>query len=272
MDKIYIKDFEIFANHGVFESEKVLGQKFILSLELFLDTRLAGKTDDLTKSVHYGELMEEIEKEFTKKSYDLIETASEEICEYILLNNDLIKKVKLELKKPWAPVKKTFDYVCITKERKWSKAYIAGGANLGYKEDTLKKAIEELKKNKDIKVTKISNFYTTSPVGYENQDDFVNCVFEVKTLKTPSELMDTLLNVEKLFKRERKVRWGPRTIDLDIIFYDDLVSYDEKVLIPHPRAHERQFVMKPMCDLNPYFVHPVFRKRVIDFSNELGSL
>ena len=73
-------------------------------------------------------------------------------------------------------------------------------------------------------------------------------------------------------QRERIIRWGPRTLDLDIIFYDDIISYDEHILIPHPRAHERQFVMKPMCDINPYFVHPVYRKRVMDISSELGDL
>ena len=80
------------------------------------------------------------------------------------------------------------------------------------------------------------------------------------------------LEVEQEFKRERIIRWGPRTLDLDIVFYDDIISYDEHILIPHPRAHERQFVMKPMCDINPYYVHPIYRKRIIDISSELGDL
>lgn len=272
MDKIIIKDFEAFANHGVFQEEKNLGQKFILSIELYLDTRCAGKTDDLTKSIHYGELLNDIEKEFTKTSYDLIERAGEEICEFILLNYDLVKEVKLTLKKPWAPVLKNVDYVALEIKRKWNDVYIACGANMGDKEETIKNAIEKLKEYKDIKLNKVSNFYTTKPVGYEEQDDFVNCAFYIQTLKTPSELMDTLLDIEKYFKRERLIKWGPRTLDLDIIFYNDLISYDEKVLLPHPRAHERQFVMKPLCDINPYFIHPVYKKRIMDISSELGEL
>ena len=272
MDKIYIKDLEIFAFHGAIPEEKVLGQKFVLSFELDVDLRQAGKTDDLTKTVHYGELAQRVEEEFIKTSYDLIEKAAEEICEFILLNYSLVKKVKLLLVKPWAPTRKHVEHVAVELERKWSKVYIAAGANLGSKEETLKEAIAKIDERKDCVVTKVSNFYTTEPVGYEDQDKFVNCVFEINTLQTPSELMDTLLNVEAEFKRERIIRWGPRTLDLDIIFYDDIISYDEHVLIPHPRAHERQFVMKPMCDINPYFVHPVFRKRVIDISNQLGDL
>lgn len=272
MDKIHIKDLEIIGFHGAIPEEKVLGQKFVLSFELDVDLRQAGKNDDLTKTVHYGELAQKVEEEFTKTSYDLIEKAAEEICEFVLLNYPLVKKVKLLLKKPWAPTRKHVEYVAVEIERKWNKVYIAAGSNLGNKEETLKEAIDKIDKRKDCVVTKVSNFYTTDPVGYEDQDKFVNCVFEIDTLQTPSELMDTLLEVEKDFKRERIIRWGPRTLDLDIIFYDDIISYDEHILIPHPRAHERQFVMKPMCDINPYYVHPIYRKRVMDISSELGEL
>lgn len=272
MDKIHIKDLEIIGFHGAIPEEKVLGQKFVLSFELDVDLRQAGKNDDLTKTVHYGELAQKVEEEFTKTSYDLIEKAAEEICEFVLLNYPLVKKVKLLLKKPWAPTRKHVEYVAVEIERKWNKVYIAAGSNLGDKEETLKEAIYKIDKRKDCVVTKVSNFYTTDPVGYEDQDQFVNCVFEIDTLQTPSELMNTLLEVEKDFKRERIIRWGPRTLDLDIIFYDDIISYDEHILIPHPRAHERQFVMKPMCDINPYYVHPIYRKRVMDISSELGEL
>ena len=272
MDKIHTKDLEIIGFHGAIPEEKVLGQKFVLSFELDVDLRQAGKNDDLTKTVHYGELAQKVEEEFTKTSYDLIEKAAEEICEFVLLNYPLVKKVKLLLKKPWAPTRKHVEYVAVEIERKWNKVYIAAGSNLGDKEETLKEAIYIIDKRKDCVVTKVSNFYTTDPVGYEDQDQFVNCVFEINTLQTPSELMDTLLEVEKDFKRERIIRWGPRTLDLDIIFYDDIISYDEHILIPHPRAHERQFVMKPMCDINPYYVHPIYRKRVMDISSELGEL
>ena len=238
MDKIHIKDLEIIGFHGAIPEEKVLGQKFVLSFELDVDLRQAGKNDDLTKTVHYGELAQKVEEEFTKTSYDLIEKAAEEICEFVLLNYPLVKKVKLLLKKPWAPTRKHVEYVAVEIERKWNKVYIAAGSNLGDKEETLKEAIDKIDKRKDCVVTKVSNFYTTDPVGYEDQDQFVNCVFEIDTLQTPSELMDTLLEVEKDFKRERIIRWGPRTLDLDIIFYDDIISYDEHILIPHPRAHE----------------------------------
>ena len=94
MDKIHIKDLEIIGFHGAIPEEKVLGQKFVLSFELDVDLRQAGKNDDLTKTVHYGELAQKVEEEFTKTSYDLIEKAAEEICEFVLLNYPLVIKVK----------------------------------------------------------------------------------------------------------------------------------------------------------------------------------
>ena len=138
MDKIHIKDLEIIGFHGAIPEEKVLGQKFVLSFELDVDLRQAGKNDDLTKTVHYGELAQKVEEEFTKTSYDLIEKAAEEICEFVLLNYPLVKKVKLLLKKPWAPTRKHVEYVAVEIERKWNKVYIAAGSNLGDKEETLK--------------------------------------------------------------------------------------------------------------------------------------
>ena len=269
MDKIYIKDLEIFAFHGAIPEEKVLGQKFVLSFELDVDLRQAGKTDDLTKTVHYGELAQRVEEEFTKTSYDLIEKAAEEICEFVLLNYPLVKKVKLLLVKPWAPTRKHVEHVAVELERKWSKVYIAAGANLGSKEETLKEAIAKIDERKDCVVTKVSNFYTTEPVGYEDQDKFVNCVFEINTLQTPSELMDTLLNVEAEFKRERIIRWGPRTLDLDIIFYDKLIYEDEDLIIPHIDMQNRNFVLEPLMELCPNYRHPVLGKTISELMLDL---
>lgn len=271
MDKMYIRDFEIFAFHGVFEPEKQLGQKFIISLELELDLKTAGRTGDLTKSVHYGELCEKVEKEFTRESYDLIETAALNLADFILNEYKLIHGVKVFLKKPWAPVMKHLDTVEIMIERKRHKAYIGLGSNIGDKEVYLKDAIKYINDTPKIEVTKKSSFIVTKPWGYVEQDDFLNCVIEVETLLEPDELMDVLLNIEQQLKRERIVRWGPRTIDLDIILYDDLISSDEKVILPHPRMHEREFVLKPLNEIAPYLMHPVLKKRIYSLLEDIQN-
>lgn len=269
MDKIIIKDFEVFGNHGVFEEEKRLGQKFILSIELSLDTREAGMTGDLSKSVHYGELAHKVEEEFKKKSYDLIETAAEKICEFILLEYPLVKKAKVSLKKPWAPILRSLDTVFIEIERQWNEAYISYGSNMGDKEYYIEEALNEINKTYHTKVIKKSSLIKTEPWGYTEQDEFLNGACIIKTLLNPKELMKFLLGIEKKLKRERIIKWGPRTIDLDVIFFNDLISEDEEIVLPHPRMHQRGFVLEPLNEIAPYKIHPLYKKRVFELLEEL---
>jgi len=269
LDKIYIRDLEIYGFHGVNKEEKSMGQKFLVSAELFLDLSVAAKGDDLTKTVNYAELCWELEEEFKKNKYDLIEKASEELAKYILLNYERVQRVKLMLKKPWAPIGKPIKYVAIEVDRSWHKAYIGVGSNLGDKEDNIKGAIEKINLSEVTKVTKVANMYETKPVGYVEQDDFLNTVLEIKTLLEPSQLIKLLLKIEQELKRERVIKWGPRTIDLDILLYDNLVTDFEEAIIPHPRMHERMFVLKPLSDLAPYLMHPVLNKRIYQLVEEL---
>ena len=269
MDKLYLKNIEIFANHGVFKEEKVLGQKFIISLEIDVDVREAAKNSDLTKSIHYGELCHNVEKEFQKESYDLIETAVEKIAEYVLLNYDLAKKVKVILNKPWAPINRHLESAAIEIERKWHNVYLSLGSNIGDKEKNLRESIDEIRKIENTKVIKESSIIDTEPWGYENQDSFKNCVIEIKTLLTPQELMTSLLNIEKEMKRERIIKWGPRIIDLDIVLFDDIVTEDDYVTLPHPRMEEREFVLEPLSEIAPNLIHPLSKKRIYKILEEL---
>lgn len=269
MDKLYLKDVEIFANHGVFTEEKTLGQKFVLSLELKLNVRDAAVTGNLNKSVHYGELCHCIEQEFKETSYDLIETAAEKIAEYILYNYDLVKEVKITLKKPWAPIGRHLDYAAIEITRGWHKAYISFGSNMGDKVKNIQEAIERIRELNEIKVNKISNLIETEPWGNEEQDKFINGAMEIYTILSPLDLMKTLLKVENDMKRERILRWGPRIIDLDVILYDEIVSNDEEIIIPHPRMEERLFVLEPLNEIAPFALHPLLNKRVFKILEDL---
>lgn len=264
MDKIYIKNLELFGNHGVFKEEKKLGQKFILSMELFLNTSEAGKTDDLSKTVHYGELIHDIEKVFKKNSYDLIEKAAEEVALYILKSYDLINKARIILKKPFAPIGMPVEYVSVDITRQWHTAYISMGSNIGDKLKYIEDAKKLIRDNIYCKINKEAKIYETDPVGYEEQDKFINTAIEVKTILSPKELIALLLDIETKLKRERIIRWGPRTIDLDILLFDDIITDDEIVIIPHPRMHERSFVLDPLSDIAPYKIHPLINKRIID--------
>ena len=141
-DKIIINDLEIFAYHGVLNEEKSLGQRFLLSIELELDLKKAGIHDSLSDTVDYGKLCHEVENVFTKTSFDLIEKVAHEVCTFILSKYKLVSSVKIEVKKPWAPIGKPLKYASIVLFRKWHTAYIAMGSNVGDKQKNINDEIE----------------------------------------------------------------------------------------------------------------------------------
>ena len=271
MDKIFVKDLEVFAHHGVMQQEKELGQKFLISLELFLDLKEAGKSDDLNGTVNYGELCHEAEKEFQRENYDLIERSAEKLAEFILLNYNKVERVKVSIKKPWAPIGRSLLYAGIEIDRLWHTAYIGMGSNMGNKLENIMNAIAKINESIYTRVTRISESYETKPVGYTEQDNFVNSSIQVRTLLTPVELIRFLLKVEAELKRERIIKWGPRTIDLDVLLYDDIITSFEEIIIPHPRMHERMFVLKPLKDIAPYVMHPILNKRIIELEEQLSK-
>lgn len=264
MDKLYIKDLEVFAYHGVFPEEKKLGQKFLISVTLTLDMREAAITGDLTKSVHYGELCYALEDEFKKESYDLIETAGEMLTTYVLTHYPMVSQVSIMIKKPWAPILKSMDTVAIEINRGWHEAFIGLGTNMGDRSQNLADAVEGIKNTPGIEILSQSSVIETEPWGYTDQDAFLNSVLKIKTWLPPQELMSLLLEIELDLKRERTIHWGPRTMDLDILFYDSLVSDNPHVILPHPRVHERAFVMESMAEIAPYFVHPLLNRRMTE--------
>lgn len=150
-------------------------------------------------------------------------------------------------------------------------AFIGIGSNLGDKSKNIEDAIRLVSELDSTKVVKISSFYKTEPVGYVDQDWYVNAVIKIVTNLPPKELLSSLLKIEKDLGREREKKWGPRIIDLDILFYEDLIVNEKGVMIPHPHLHERNFVLKPFCDIEPGFVHPIFKKDISTLYSELQN-
>ena len=117
MDRIRIKDLEIYSYHGVNIQEKEMGQRFVISLDIFFDLRKAGKSDNIADTVNYTQLCYDVESEFNREKLDLIETAAENVAEYVLKNYGLIERISVEIKKPWAPIGKPLDYASVKIER-----------------------------------------------------------------------------------------------------------------------------------------------------------
>ena len=268
-DKIKITDLEVFPNHGVFPEENTLGQKFLVSAVLYTDTRRAGLTDDLAASVHYGEVCAFIDRYLREHTFCLLERAAETLAEELLLATEGLRKIRLEIKKPWAPIGLPLKTVSVEIERGWHTAYIALGSNMGDREKYLDDAVRAMDSIRGCTVKKISHFIETPPYGVTDQADFLNGCLELRTLLTPGELLEELHRIEQDAGRERILRWGPRTLDLDIIFYDDLVSEEDTLCIPHVDMHRRKFVLEPLCEIAPYKRHPVYGKTVYELNLDL---
>ncbi|WP_408954963.1 2-amino-4-hydroxy-6-hydroxymethyldihydropteridine diphosphokinase [Natroniella sp. ANB-PHB2] len=132
--------------------------------------------------------------------------------------------------------------------------YLGLGTNLGDKEKNLKEAVELISNFPKTELIKVSKVYETEPWGYTEQDKFLNLCLEVKTELAPYQLLAECQGVEKDLDRERKIRWGPRSIDVDILLYGDLALSDQKLTVPHPRIQERVFVLKPLAELDKKLV------------------
>ena len=277
MDRIRIEDLEIFAYHGVFPEENTLGQKFVISADLYTDTRKAGLKDDLVESIHYGEVCAFMELYLKKHTYKLLESAAEHLAEELLLKYESLKKIRLEIKKPWAPIRLPLKTVSVEIVRGKHTAYIALGSNMGGKENYIRDAVNKLGQINYIRdavnklgqirgctVRAVSDLIETPPYGVTDQDDFLNGCLELETLLTPRELLRELNRIEAEAGRERTVHWGPRTLDLDIIFYDDEVIREKDLCIPHVDMHNRRFVLEPLSQIAPYMRHPVYGKTVVE--------
>ena len=140
--------------------------------------------------------------------------------------------------------------------------YIGFGSNIGDRLAHIQNAIHTLSKTEGITLQKISSIYTTDPVGYEAQAQFLNGVAAIQTSLSPHSLLHTLKDIETAIGRKHRIRWGPREIDLDILIYGNLCVQTEKLVIPHPEMHLRGFVLVPLAEIAPDLVHPVFQESI----------
>lgn len=152
-------------------------------------------------------------------------------------------------------------------------AYISVGSNIGDKLSNCRRGMSSVERSGLAEIVAKSSFYKTDPVDYQRQDWFVNAVFQVNTAADPRRLFETLKSIEiEQGRVKNSIRFGPRTLDLDIILYDDLIVNSPELTIPHPRMHKRRFVLKPFCDIAPQVIHPVLKKTMRQLLESLSEI
>lgn len=262
MDEIRIDNLKIFAHHGVFEHENINGQNFFVNVVLYTDTEKAGMIDGLEYSSDYGSVCALIHDVVTQNTFRLIETVAQKTALEILKKFPLIKSVDIEIRKPEAPVEMDFESISVKIHRSWHTTVIALGSNMGDSRMYIEEAVKQFENSEYIKDVKISDLIVTKPYGYTEQSDFLNGALICRTVLSPDGLLEFMHSIENNANRTREIHWGPRTLDLDLIFYDDSVIDTPELTVPHIDMHNRAFVLKPVSQIAPYYRHPVLNLTV----------
>ncbi|MCM1013617.1 MULTISPECIES: 2-amino-4-hydroxy-6-hydroxymethyldihydropteridine diphosphokinase [unclassified Brevibacterium] len=261
-DRIELRGLTVRGNHGVFDFEKREGQDFVVDVVLHTSTAAAAGTDDIADTIHYGDLAEAVAGIVEGTTFDLIETLAEAIADHCLTLTDHVEVV---VHKPSAPIERTFADVTVTVDRHRGDAgsaeapaavaVLSLGANLGDAAATLDDAVAALDRHPAITVTKRSSLYRTAPWGGVEQNDFLNLGVLIETTLPVDQLLGVAQGIEVAAGRTRELRWGPRTLDIDLISVTTeagaLRTATPTLSLPHPRAHERAFVLVPWAETDP---------------------
>lgn len=268
LDRIVISRLHVHGRHGVFAHERKTGQDFYIDAEVWVDTRAAAESDQLSDTVHYGHLMRALYEVAMHEPVDLLETLAERLAAVTFAFHGP-QAVRITVHKPQAPVKLRFDDVAISILRyrpegpqppasrtPRARTVIALGANLGDREATIRQAMDEIEALDGVWPGQRSSLYETPALTTHGVDAtkpaYLNAVMTVLTDRPAHELLRDLQHIEASHGRVRLERWGDRTLDLDIIDHGSLQLHDDELELPHPRAFERAFVLTPWQEIEPH--------------------
>ncbi len=249
-DQVRVQNLCLHGFHGVLPQETELGQKFYVDITCDLDLAPCAVEDDYTKAVCYGALCDVASDVSDAGPYQLIETLGDRICAAVLERFDRVDHVSVTVRKPSAPLKAQFDHVSVTINRK--RRYRVGislGSNMGDKIANLRTALMRMNTLPGFEVDQVSSFYQTEPWGNTDQDWFLNACLTGWTTLAPLDLLKALKRTEVELGRVPAVRWGPRAIDLDLLFSEDLEIDSKLLTLPHPEMFNRAFVLVPLAEI-----------------------
>lgn len=249
--KIKITNLVVYAAHGVHDFEKRNKQKFVFDAEYELFSSAAATTDNLNDTVNYSAVCDLIASVAEGNSFNLIEKLAREVALSILEKFAKIKCVYVTVHKPEAPVKRKFKDISASYFAECETAYLSLGSSLGDRKAQLDRAVELLKKTRGIRVDAVSDYIETVPYGGVAQNEFLNAAVKIATLLSPRELLNAVHEIEHACGRVRTVRWGDRTLDIDIILFGNKKIEEADLVIPHPEYKKRDFVLIPLRQINP---------------------
>ena len=257
-DRITLTGLRARGFHGVLPEERRDGQDFVVDVVLDVDIAAAAASDAIEDTVHYGVLARQVLDVVEGEPVDLIETLAERIAT-VCLAPPLVAGVEVVVHKPQAPVGVPFTDVSVRVKRsarRKERAVLALGANLGDRSATLQGAVRALAAQPQLQVVDVSAVYETDPVGGPEQPPYLNAVVLAETTLGAEELLAAAQRVEAAYGRVRDVRWGARTLDVDLLALGNVVRSSPRLTLPHPRAHVRGFVLVPWLDVDPDAVVP----------------
>lgn len=253
-----------YGYHGALPEENKIGQRFLVDVWLSADLYSAGTSDSLDQTINYAEIYRLVRNIVEGPSFKLIEAVAERIAQVLLHAFPRADACRVKVVKPDPPIAGHYDSVSVEIERRRSAAYIGLGSNVGDRALFLKQALEKMDATKNITVIRCSSIYETDPYGPVQQSDFLNMAVRIETLLPPKALLEEIQRIEAELQRKRKVHWGPRTIDLDILLYNQDNIDMEKLSVPHPEIARRAFVLKPLFEIAPHLVVPGINRSVTD--------
>lgn len=251
-ERIFVSNLCLHGRHGVLAEESALGQKFFVDIDCSVDIDDALRDDDYSKTLCYSGLCDLAAEVSSSGRFNLIETLADRIANVVLMRFAAVAEVRVRIRKPFAPIAAMLDHVgAEVSRRRATPIGLSLGSNVGNKLDNIAKAISRLADCSDIDIDEVSHFYRTAPWGKTDQDWFVNACITGTTSANPRDLLRRCKAVEIQVGRLKNVRWGPRIVDIDLLYFGDTAMNDVELTLPHPEIFNRAFVLQPLAEIAP---------------------
>ncbi|WP_252898511.1 2-amino-4-hydroxy-6-hydroxymethyldihydropteridine diphosphokinase [Secundilactobacillus odoratitofui] len=251
MGVIRIHNLKFHTFNGVFPEERKNGQQLAIDVALNYPIEARVQHDDLDETISYADVNKTIDQFVHTHSYKLIESLANELLKTLLANFPMATSITLKIRKYSVPMPES----SMMWRLKWQvssvsdRVYLSIGSNIGDRLENLNQAVAYLRQRADVQIVRVSSVYETQPWGNLNQANFYNIAVSLTTSLTPTALLDVLHRAEQLGHRQRLEHWGPRTIDLDIVYWGTQRIETPTLTVPHPRAQARNFVLLPVQEI-----------------------